>query len=82
MDIHPSSNYPLPTQSSLHLQYVGKHLKDIPTPAAVIDRAIVRRNCDAMLEVCKALRVSFRFHVKSHKVWQYPFNLREMLWIV
>lgn len=67
MDIHPSSNYPLPTQSSLQLQYVGKNLNEVLTPAAVIDRSIVKRNCDAMLNVCKELRVGFRAHIKSHK---------------
>lgn len=68
MDIIPALNYPLPNLSSLHLQYINKDLNDVPTPAPVIDRAIVRRNCDAMLDVCKALGVGFRAHVKSHKV--------------
>jgi D-serine deaminase-like pyridoxal phosphate-dependent protein len=67
MNIQPSSNYPLPTQSSLQLQYVGRHLSDVLTPAAIIDRSIVRRNCNAMLEVCRGLNVGFRAHVKSHK---------------
>ncbi|KAF2175630.1 hypothetical protein K469DRAFT_610035 [Zopfia rhizophila CBS 207.26] len=67
MDVFPASNYPLPSQSSLQLQYVGKQLNDVPTPAAVLDRSIIKRNCDAMLEVCKALDVLFRVHVKSHK---------------
>ncbi|KAF2660676.1 hypothetical protein K491DRAFT_754483 [Lophiostoma macrostomum CBS 122681] len=62
-----SSNYPLPTQSSLHLQYLGQPLSSLPTPSAVIDRAIVRRNCNAMLQVCKELDVGFRAHIKSHK---------------
>lgn len=68
MDIHPISNYPPPTHSSLQLQYVGKHVGDVVTPAAVIDRSVVKRNCNAMLDVCKALGVGFRAHVKSHKV--------------
>ena len=68
MVIYPISNYPLPTPSSLQLQYVGKKVFDLPTPAAIIDRAVVKRNCDAMLEVCSKLGVGFRAHVKSHKV--------------
>lgn len=68
MDTHSSSNYPFPTQVSLQDQYVGKKLEDLPTPAAVIDRAIVKGNCDAMLDVCQKLGVGFRAHVKSHKV--------------
>ncbi|KAF2122124.1 putative serine dehydratase domain-containing protein [Lophiotrema nucula] len=67
MDMLPAANYPLPSQASLQLQYVGKDLRDCLTPAAVIDRAIVKRNCNAMLDACKALAVSFRAHVKSHK---------------
>src|SRR5687768_3093354 len=40
----------------------------IPTPAFLVDRAVVQRNCDRMRE--KALRsgVAFRPHVKTHKV--------------
>lgn len=33
----------------------------------MLDRAVVKRNCDAMLQVCKQLGVGFRAHVKSHK---------------
>ena len=68
MDTHPASNYPQPTHSSLQLQYVGKTLNELLTPAAILDRSIVKRNCDAMLDVCKELGVGFRAHVKSHKV--------------
>ena len=39
----------------MQLQYVGKDLKEIPTPAAVLDLAPIRRNCKAMLEATKAL---------------------------
>lgn len=67
-DIHPSTLYPSPTQSSLLLQYLRKPLTELPTPAAVLDRAIIRRNCNVMLEACKSLGVGFRAHVKSHKV--------------
>ena len=47
---------------------LGKSLREIPTPAAVLDRTIVERNCKGMLEACKELGVDFRAHVKSHKV--------------
>ena len=39
----------------------------MPTPAVILDRAIVQRNCDAMLNACAELGVGFRPHVKSHK---------------
>lgn len=66
-DINPLSAYPLPTRASLLSQYLGKRLEDLPTPAVVLDRAIIRRNCDAMLNICAELKVGFRAHVKSHK---------------
>jgi D-serine deaminase-like pyridoxal phosphate-dependent protein len=64
-DINPLLAYPLPTRASLLSQYLGKRLEDLPTPAVVLDRAIIRRNCDAMLNICAELKV--RAHVKSHK---------------
>ncbi|KAF1832740.1 hypothetical protein BDW02DRAFT_570742 [Decorospora gaudefroyi] len=66
-DINPLSFYPLPTRASLLSQYSGKKLEHLPTPAVVLDRAIIRRNCDAMLNICAELKVGFRAHVKSHK---------------
>ncbi|KAL8751845.1 MAG: hypothetical protein Q9199_006146 [Rusavskia elegans] len=51
----------------LHEAFVGKKLHDISVPAAVVDRAIVRRNCLQMLQACDALDVDFRPHVKTHK---------------
>lgn len=66
--ILPIANYPLSSQASLAAQYVGQRLEDLPTPAVILDRAIIRRNCNAMLQVCSELGVGFRPHVKSHKV--------------
>ncbi|KAI4224809.1 MAG: hypothetical protein LQ349_007168 [Xanthoria aureola] len=51
----------------LHEAFVGKNLHDISVPAAVADRAVVRRNCLQMLQACDALDVDFRPHVKTHK---------------
>jgi hypothetical protein len=60
-------NYPLADHSSLVKQYVGKKLRDLPTPAVILDRSKIIRNCNAMLQVCQELDVGFRAHVKSHK---------------
>ena len=49
--------------------FVGMHLNDVPTPAAVLDRAILRRNCAQMLEACEEFRVKFRAHVKTHSTY-------------
>ncbi|HEX8253153.1 MAG TPA: alanine racemase [Thermoanaerobaculia bacterium] len=37
------------------------------TPAFLVDRAIVARNCDTMREKARASGVAFRPHVKTHK---------------
>ncbi|TIA84705.1 hypothetical protein D6C76_01582 [Aureobasidium pullulans] len=61
------SFYPSPSKAALQLRYVGKNVKDIPAPAAVLDLAPIRRNCKAMLEATEALGLGFRAHVKTHK---------------
>jgi D-serine ammonia-lyase len=63
----PATNYPLSSQTSLASQYVGARLQDLPTPAVVLDRSKIKKNCAAMLQVCQKLNVGFRAHVKSHK---------------
>ncbi|MCA9620972.1 MAG: alanine racemase [Myxococcales bacterium] len=42
-------------------------LRDVPTPAAVVDLARVEHNCAGMAERARALGVSLRPHVKTHK---------------
>ena len=59
---------PVPSTSPLKESLIGRSLRDIATPAAVLDRAAVARNCKGMLQACKELGVEFRSHVKSHKV--------------
>ena len=63
-----ASLYPTPHKASLHAEFLGQNLKDVAAPAAVIDVAAVRRNCEMMLQTAKALGVGFRAHVKTHKV--------------
>lgn len=60
-------NYPLSSVEALKQQFVGKRLVDLPTPSVILDRALIRKNCTAMLDVCEKLGVGFRAHVKSHK---------------
>lgn len=59
------------TRAQLKEQFVGKNIHDISTPAAVIDVAVVVRNCKRMLESCRSLGFGFRAHVKTHKVFFY-----------
>ena len=43
-------------------------LNDVTTPAFLVDRAVLERNCERMLEKARASGVTFRPHVKTHKV--------------
>ncbi|KAH4976244.1 hypothetical protein HBI18_099210 [Parastagonospora nodorum] len=61
------SNYPLSPRDALASQYIGQRLEDLPTPAIVLDKSKIKKNCAAMLQVCQQLGVGFRAHVKSHK---------------
>ena len=49
---------------------IGKRLSDhvVPTPAAVLDRAAVQRNCSNMLAAVEAMQLGWRAHIKTHKV--------------
>jgi len=43
------------------------NLQDVATPAFLVDRAIVQRNCDSMRGKARESGVAFRPHVKTHK---------------
>ncbi|KAK5108626.1 hypothetical protein LTR62_008117 [Meristemomyces frigidus] len=58
---------PVANEAALKLEYVGQHLQNVPAPAAIVDVAVVRRNCRLMLEAADAMKVSFRAHIKTHK---------------
>ncbi|PGG96388.1 hypothetical protein GX51_07842 [Blastomyces parvus] len=61
------TNYPNASRDDLKAQYVGKLLRDVDAPAAIIDVHVARRNCQLMLDAADALGVLFRSHVKTHK---------------
>lgn len=71
MDI--TARYPNALKEDLQATYLGKKLEEADTPAAIIDVAAARRNCQSMLEACDALGVRFRAHVKTHKVSETRF---------
>lgn len=47
---------------------MGKRIEDLPTPAAILDERVLRRNCERMLQATETLGIGFRPHVKTHKV--------------
>ncbi|KAL7797411.1 putative serine dehydratase domain-containing protein [Trichoderma ceciliae] len=59
--------YPTSPKEALAREFVGKSIRDVPTPAAVMNVAAARRNCERMLEAAKKLDLGWRAHVKTHK---------------
>ncbi|KAG8889572.1 hypothetical protein FRB98_003841 [Tulasnella sp. 332] len=57
----------LPSKEALTSTYLHTPISQLRTPAFVVDRAIVRRNCTRMLRAAGKSRMSFRAHVKTHK---------------
>jgi D-serine deaminase-like pyridoxal phosphate-dependent protein len=64
--------YPNPSEAALAAEFIGKEIAELDTPAIIIDRAVVRRNCNAMLDTVDRLQCSLRVHVKTHKVSANP----------
>lgn len=62
-----STEFPLSPRDTLIRSYQGRSIRDVPVPAAVIDVAKVKANCQAMLDAVEQIGVSFRAHVKTHK---------------
>ena len=50
-----------------HPSLIGTTLSTAPTPSAILDLAVLRHNCAAMLATTDKLKISFRAHVKTHK---------------
>ncbi|KAG9793211.1 D-serine dehydratase [Exophiala dermatitidis] len=61
------SAFPLAPKDALLEAYCNCSLRELPVPAAVIDVAKVKANCQAMLNAVHELGCSFRAHVKTHK---------------
>lgn len=57
-------------EHSLKAQYQGTKLADLQAPAAILDIAVIRKNCNLMLDTTKKLDVQFRAHIKTHKTIQ------------
>lgn len=55
-------------KSELKAHWLGKTLHDVPTPSVVLDLAKLEANCDRMLQVVQRLSLSWRPHIKTHKV--------------
>lgn len=63
-----TSLYPLSLKEELQRQFVGKSIKDVAGPAAVLDLSKLKNNCNRMLEAVDTLNIGWRAHIKTHKV--------------
>ncbi|KAH9065716.1 putative serine dehydratase domain-containing protein [Lactarius vividus] len=54
-------------RSALVAEFAGKRLRELRTPALVIDRAIFAKNCDKMHANATGYGAEFRAHLKTHK---------------
>lgn len=61
------SSIPLPSKSQVCASYLNQPLSSIPTPALVLDRAVIRGNCARMAYIASNWGVTSRAHVKTHK---------------
>lgn len=55
-------------KQSLKNSMVGKKLSELRTPSLVIDKAILKRNCQQLGKIRTELNTNIRIHVKTHKV--------------
>ncbi|KAI9366621.1 hypothetical protein BD770DRAFT_376640 [Pilaira anomala] len=55
------------TKASLVESMVGKKLNELRTPSLVIDREILKRNCNKLACIKSDLNTKVRVHVKTHK---------------
>ena len=55
-------------QDQLRQELVGKHLNELRTPTLVIDRTVVKRNCERLGNIKTRHNINVRVHIKSHKV--------------
>ncbi len=64
---YPSQLATLPNKQALVNEYKGKKKSELSTPCFIVNRSIVKENCEKMLINAKEINASFRAHVKTHK---------------
>jgi len=52
-----TSYYPLSKKEELVKHFVGKSLKDVAVPAAVLDLSKLKNNCNRMLEAVETFEI-------------------------
>lgn len=59
--------FAIPSKEYLVKQYVGKKLHEVRTPRMVVDRAVVKRNCERLAAISEKSGKRIRIHIKTHK---------------
>lgn len=67
MSFSQAIGYTRADKAALTDAYVGKRVRDLPTPACILNRRTIKRNCEAMLQNASSLAANFRAHIKTHK---------------
>jgi len=62
-----SIGFSVPSKEYLVKQYVGKKLCEVRTPRMVVDRSVVKRNCERLGAVSEKSGKKIRVHIKTHK---------------
>lgn len=52
---------------ALEQAYVGIKVRELPSPACILNRTLIKNNCDAMIRNVHCMGASFRAHIKTHK---------------
>ncbi|KAI8339631.1 hypothetical protein BC941DRAFT_468899 [Chlamydoabsidia padenii] len=60
-------HFSVPDKQALVQQYVGKSLNQVRTPRLIVDRSVVKTNCEKLGAIAKRQQVKIRVHVKTHK---------------
>ncbi|TFK41192.1 hypothetical protein BDQ12DRAFT_679050 [Crucibulum laeve] len=63
----PYSFLAKPEKTALVVEYVGKPLDSLRTPAMIVDRSLFAQNCARMHQKSREWGASFRAHLKTHK---------------
>lgn len=60
--------FSIPSKEYLVKQYVGRKLNEVRTPRIIVDRAVVKRNCERLGAIADKSGKKIRVHIKTHKV--------------
>lgn len=66
-----ATGFSIPSKEYLVKQYVGKKLNEVRTPRMIVDRSVVKRNCQRLGAISEKSGKRIRIHIKTHKVTEH-----------